>query len=86
MTCNVEFPMKAPDVRFSTPYGAGLKGDERYSVEWPSYWPIPRVGDEVTSEEGSTLWVRSVNWYPHGEDAEDTEPFIYIVLSNRPVG
>ena len=53
-------------------------------IEWPEGWPIPRVGDEVYSKNNDLLFVRHVCWYPHGEFGN--EPFIYIVLWQKPTG
>lgn len=46
---------------------------------WPDGWPVPRIGDEVTSVHGITLKVTAVGWFPEGEDGDD-EPFVYVVL------
>lgn len=46
---------------------------------WPETWPIPRVGDEIGWNDGETMRVHVVAWYPAGE-FDTTEPFVYVVL------
>ena len=65
-------------------------GDQAYPGEkfgpgpvWPDGWPVPRIGDEVTSVHGITLKVTAVDWYPEGEDGDD-EPYVYVVLRPEP--
>lgn len=64
----------------TTPYHVTYENSERYEVEWPEGWPIPRENEEVQSKDGTPLFVRHVIWYPHGEFGEDSEPFVHIVL------
>lgn len=46
---------------------------------WPEGWPVPRVGDGVTTSDRRNLQVTAVDWFPHGEEDGD-EPFVYVVL------
>lgn len=51
---------------------------ERFKVPWPDGWPPPHEGDVVETAHGP-LYVRTVVWYPAGND-EGGEPFVYVVL------
>lgn len=56
---------------------------DRPDLVWPEGWPIPEVGSEVSYDEDTSLFVRTVVWYLNGD--EDTkEPFVYIVLGPKP--
>ena len=69
----------AVKVEFHTPYRSN--GEGRHEVEWPEGWPVPRKGDGVCTRDGDFLSVRTVVWYPHGE--EGSEPFAYVVLGGQ---
>lgn len=49
---------------------------------WPPGWPPPRVGETVVNQDGETIEVTAVEWYPHGDD-DDGDPFCYVV-THRP--
>jgi hypothetical protein len=49
---------------------------------WPDGWPLPRKGDCIELPEQPPLWVRGVDWYPHGSE-EGSDPFVYIVLGTK---
>ena len=52
-----------------------------YAIEWPDGWPVPRRGEIVdVASSPNTLYVKTVVWYPEGDDSDDKEPFAYIVL------
>jgi hypothetical protein len=50
---------------------------------WAEMDVVPRVGETVAvpgQSQGDTI-VRTVVWYPFGDDeSDDTEPFVYVVL------
>lgn len=48
--------------------------------EWPEGWPPPRRGDTVELPGSPPLEVRTVVWYPHGDEHADREPFVYVVV------
>ena len=56
-------------------------------IVWPKAWPIPRAGEEVNARDFyggiHSFCVQRVCWYPCGEEKDDLEPLIYIVLKNR---
>lgn len=68
-------------ILWHTPYKE--EGSRYPDPVWPADWPIPGVGTIVNIDE-DPLWVRAVEFNPFGYDKEDTEPFIYIVLADRP--
>lgn len=45
---------------------------------WPDGWPVPRVGDKVSTSD-TELTVSAVVWHPAGEEEGD-DPFVYVVL------
>lgn len=49
-------------------------------VTWPDGWPVPSVGDLVHLPDGVALTVTYVNWFPDGDDSDDSEPYVYVVL------
>lgn len=56
--------------------------DKSARIIWPDGWPVPREGDSFDVDvlglsEVST--VRTVVWYPHGNE-EVSEPFAYVVV------
>lgn len=51
--------------------------------EWPENWPVPSVGASIVVLGGDMMYVRGVDYYPQGEE-DDSEPFVYIVLSSSP--
>jgi hypothetical protein len=51
------------------------------TLDWPATLPLPREGESVELPWGS-IYVRTVAWYPLGED-EISEPFVYLVLGPR---
>ena len=66
-------------IRWHTPY---QDNGVRYpDPVWPEDWPIPFVLSSINTE-AKTLWVRGVHFFPYGE-ADDNEPFVYIVLETR---
>lgn len=70
-------------IKFHEPY-IGSTG-ERYNVTWPEGWPVPRKGEAVYPKEGTPLYVRHVCWYPHSvADQGLPDPFVYVVLGERP--
>jgi hypothetical protein len=45
---------------------------------------VPRVGEVVSLHQGAEFYVRTVVWYPQG-DEDTNEPFVYIVVGeSRP--
>jgi hypothetical protein len=63
-----------------TPYKS--EGNRYPDPVWPEGWPPPSV-DEIVVINKDPLWVRAVEFNPFGDD-EDPEPFIYVVLADRP--
>lgn len=65
----------------------GLVGlvDQRQTLAWPQGWSVPRVGEHVSVPSvGRMMVVRSVTWYPKGND-HVSEPFVYVVVGlSRP--
>lgn len=62
-----------------------LVGEAKMRTEaptWPEGWPVPRVGDEVVLKDSSTVTVRTVVWYPGG-DQDAPFPHAYVVLGPR---
>lgn len=52
---------------------------------WPEGWPPPAVDQIVWLREGDGMvpqWVRSVDWYPSGDD-EDPEPYVNVAVGQR---
>ena len=61
--------------------------DHHRELKWPEGWPVPREGDTVhldglDDQDPAELSVRTVVWYPEGED-DDAEPFVYVVIGRR---
>lgn len=55
-------------------------------VVWPDSFPTPVEGQPVELRDGTTVYVRTVVYYPQG-DEDRPEPFVYVVLGpRRPVG
>lgn len=67
--------MKQPRIDISV---VGLESGHRGSVDWPAGWPIPDRDDTI-SWGGMYLRVRSVTWYPEGDNTT-REPFVYVVV------
>lgn len=57
--------------------------DRSLSVDWPEGWPLPHLDDPVELADGTTLYARSITWYPQGSTDEGFDPCIYLVLGNR---
>ena len=58
----------------------GIEGLRHF--EWPEGWPVPPVDSCVAGVGDEDLWVRTVVYYPQGED-EGEAPFVYVVLGKR---
>lgn len=79
-TCGA--PIPAP-LNVWVSHVGGLLDRDR-NLTWPPGWPAPRVGDEFTVPGGPPMYVRTVVWYPEGNE-DDAEPFVYVVVgSSRP--
>ena len=55
---------------------------ERQPDVWAVMDAVPRVGETVAipgQSQGNTV-VRTVVWYPFGDDDGDQKPFVYVVL------
>lgn len=59
---------------------SAMKRDEYgdHDVTWPEGWPVPRVGDDLSLQDGTGLKIKAVDWYPMGE-GDDPTPFVYVV-------
>jgi len=53
--------------------------DYHRELKWPEGWPVPSAGDSVDLPGQGGLAVRTVVWFPEGED-DDPEPFVYVVV------
>ena len=55
---------------------------ERHPNVWVELDAVPQVGDTVALpgiSEADTV-VRTVVWYPFGDDEGDDKPYVYVVL------
>lgn len=50
-------------------------------IEWPEGWPLPRIDESITLEDGDSVYVRCIDYCPTGEDGSG--PFVYIVVGPR---
>jgi hypothetical protein len=53
--------------------------DHTRTLDWPDGWPMPREGESVDVNGLGGLSVRTVVWFPEGDD-DDPEPFVYLVI------
>lgn len=77
----MQITVESPRVLLVVPWSLGIKR----VPDWPTGWPIPRVGDEVCIPSFETLQVERVEWWPIGE-YEGGTPSIYIHLKEPAEG